>query len=88
MVRLRPYLRYKYTGRLELFQFHYGTIKTIGNFKTIDQRFMFQFHYGTIKTPMPQGKFKGQPSFNSTMVRLRPVSGYAKFARLLLFQFH
>ena len=55
-----------------VFQFHYGTIKSIGG-DCLGFRFgEFQFHYGTIKSDEPiEVTTQSVPNFNSTMVRLK-----------------
>ena len=36
--------------QLQLFQFHYGTIKRMPTLEQVKEYFEFQFHYGTIKS--------------------------------------
>ena len=35
---------------ITIFQFHYGTIKSVSNSSVMDAANIFQFHYGTIKS--------------------------------------
>ena len=70
MVRLK--VRYRQDAHSVLsFQFHYGTIKSIG--RTFHFRFIvvFQFHYGTIKRLITVTRTPESYYFNSTMVRLK-----------------
>ena len=68
------------------FQFQYGTIKSLKEYKILDTCIMFQFQYGTIKSI--RGCFTPTIfySFNSNMVRLK-VFPYNLSGLLRLFQF-
>ena len=48
-VRLKQ-LRIHYDDVYDEFQFHKGTIKTVGNRQILEGVSVFQFHKGTIKT--------------------------------------
>ena len=50
MVRLKAKGLLFWTGGGTLFQFHYGTIKSVDSEKSIAGSKKFQFHYGTIKS--------------------------------------
>ena len=49
MVRLKAAARMQ-GGCVAVFQFHYGTIKSMKNYSEKSLRNLFQFHYGTIKS--------------------------------------
>ena len=72
---------------LDIFQFHYGTIKSSSSTISYSQRSKFQFHYGTIKSIRGIYVLAYVRDFNSTMVRLKAGSGYYP-ACSPLFQFH
>ena len=55
----------------ELFQFHYGTIKSYRHLYIFHHIVKFQFHYGTIKRRQADTRHGRRVGFNSTMVRLK-----------------
>ena len=54
MVRLKVF-EGKQRRRLQLFQFHYGTIKRRARCRIVQRTYIFQFHYGTIKRQLLVG---------------------------------
>ena len=71
MVRLKVCSSIVSTIGYNLFQFHYGSIKRLGE-KTISQvHYPFQFHYGSIKRALEMLSKSILIYFNSTMVRLK-----------------
>ena len=42
-------MRNLHAGHFPQFQFHYGTIKSLGELVSAGRNALFQFHYGTIK---------------------------------------
>ena len=86
MVRLKV-LQQAQIHHLSLFQFHYGTIKSLKRRTDAINYFKFQFHYGTIKSLKSLTAIIRQNYFNSTMVRLK--DDIHKYHRVVeLFQFH
>ena len=60
------------------FQSHYGAIATIKVSPTKSPSKSFQSHYGAIATTWRSPRCKRCPSFNPTMVRLRPLRPVAR----------
>ena len=56
------------------FQFHKGTIRTLGSFAGIGNLLLFQFHKGTIRTITRNETETFIRHFNSIKVRLEPHS--------------
>ncbi len=56
------------------FQFQYGTIKARVHPTRPRPREIFQFQYGTIKALHHQTQAEAQLYFNSSMVRLKPMT--------------
>ena len=56
---------------VNLFQFHYGAIKSSINVRRIIIDKIFQFHYGAIKSAGRFHDWLNLKNFNSTMVRLK-----------------
>ncbi len=54
-----------------MFQFQYGTIKSLSQPIAVAHIFWFQFQYGTIKSTASEKRHDLQTSFNSNMVRLK-----------------
>ena len=54
-----------------MFQFHNGSIKSHAIITDDDINLLFQFHNGSIKSRLNQHRVADEPSFNSTMVRLK-----------------
>ena len=86
MVRLKE-RQLHVLSRNILFQFHYGTIKSVLRFSSIRFVLLFQFHYGTIKSQHQIEINRTFQSFNSTMVRLK-VSYSSIHYSFHMFQFH
>ena len=70
MVRLKEFIETESMG-VVLFQFHYGTIKSLYPNALVSDGVEFQFHYGTIKSAQLQFMQGNRLYFNSTMVRLK-----------------
>ena len=86
MVRLKAELNFL-EPNLQVFQFHYGTIKSLVGSSLPSSTSTFQFHYGTIKSMTEEASKAAKANFNSTMVRLKEViSGGGLDVHL--FQFH
>ena len=87
MVRLKELNWERYETKGFLFQFHYGTIKSVNEVVNTNLVSGFQFHYGTIKRKPTQGRTMRPTYFNSTMVRLKDRYGTGT-AHRGEFQFH
>ena len=87
MVRLKEVNERKYT-RLPLFQFHYGTIKSIEHYYiTRYSIIIFNSTMVRLKVPLDKGLCVCVRIFNSTMVRLK-VPMQALASSITTFQFH
>ena len=69
------------------FQFHKGTIKTLGTGDDATGEHLFQFHKGTIKTNKISDADYQTRNFNSIKVQLKRSIFYYSL-RLSRFQFH
>ena len=76
------------TSNSGTFQFHKGTIKTIGHSADVIAMLAFQFHKGTIKTRSSLTAARMLPDFNSIKVRLKLQQKTPKKQYEQLFQFH
>ena len=57
MVRLKDQARLRFHTESYIFQFHYGTIKSLGYTRGSKEFSEFQFHYGTIKRRTTRQEF-------------------------------
>ena len=61
------------------FQFHKGTIRTLGRIDFASRSLIFQFHKGTIRTEEDNARANIASNFNSIKVRLERSSGVSFF---------
>ena len=69
MVRLEDDLK-EYRLSNSLFQFQYGTIRSVTGIRSSIIHIQFQFQYGTIRSSSPSSTTNTVRYFNSSMVRL------------------
>ena len=77
----------KHKQKLQIFQFHKGTIKTMKYANYPKDIFTFQFHKGTIKTKYTAFSVSLNGYFNSIKVQLKR-SRKRVYAAETRFQFH
>ena len=70
-----------------MFQFQYGTIKSLIPISARKHRFVFQFQYGTIKRISELEERVKFYSFNSNMVRLKEFDNSLAELGKTMFQF-
>jgi len=72
---------------MTLFQFHFGTIRSVIDSANTNSLSKFQFHFGTIRSQCDRISDSINSSFNSTLVRLEEATPFAK-ENEYQFQFH
>jgi len=88
MVRLKACCGIGVNISIAAFQFHYGSVKSVGLLLHPHKYNLFQFHYGSVKRKSRNLSIRKWRYFNSTMVRLKAAPVYSCVYWGTSFQFH
>ena len=88
MVRLKAVNQIRVDNFINIFQFHYGTIKRELAASTIQKVYNFNSTMVRLKDKFKHGRNPLRFYFNSTMVRLKACNVFLVVLRNFSFQFH